>query len=112
MPEAENDITPVVYADYHGNYRPDSLNPRQHAFLRLLVDRPELAVYEQSITWTVLCEGLEDNEDLASTALESWAVFSRMINVFPGVTTLRHLGWTHSGLVEAILSSIRLGGWI
>lgn len=42
----------VVKGDYSDEYRPRSLVPRQRAILRLMTDRPELAMHAKAFTWT------------------------------------------------------------
>ena len=129
LPEEEGSMEPEVYADYDGRYRPDHMVPRQHAFLRLMTDRPELAGYVQSFTWTLIWESVEAEEP-DSVENETWAVFARFRNVtrldlgslhfscyqpivrqnpsklFPAVKHLKLLGWMHRGLVEAIMTSL------
>lgn len=131
VPEEECKIRPVVYADYYSYCRPDSLMPRQHAFLRLILDRPELAVYVQSFTWTLLWEGLDEDAD-SEIEFETWNVFAQLRNVtrldlaslhqafyehqriarqdpgtlFPAITDLRLVGWMHRSLARAIITAL------
>ncbi|XXH01314.1 Histone chaperone asf1 [Hypoxylon texense] len=119
----------VVMADYSDQYRPHNLVPRQRAFLRLMTDRPELAVHVKALTWTLVWLDFEETE-LTDIDLRTWDVFGRMQNVarldlaslhdvsyqpyirqnparlFPAVTDLRLVGWMHRGLVKAILTSL------
>ncbi|KAF3020994.1 hypothetical protein E8E14_010152 [Neopestalotiopsis sp. 37M] len=125
----------VVMADFEDNYRPRNLVSRQRAFLRLMIDRPELATHVQAFTWTMVWLDF-DEEALTDIDLQLWDVFERMKNVsrldlaslrereerdmsdepyirqfpptlFPAVTDLRLVGWMHRGLVKTILSSLK-----
>lgn len=135
--ETEGDFPPlrrVVMADFEDIYRPRNLISRQRAFLRLMIDRPELATHVQAFTWTMVWLDF-DEEALTDIDLQLWDVFARMKNVsrldlasirereerdmsdepyvrqfpptlFPAVTDLRLVGWMHRGLVKTILSSL------
>ncbi|GIZ44064.1 hypothetical protein CKM354_000727300 [Cercospora kikuchii] len=96
VPEHDNIMVREAYADYDGDYRPENLVPRQHAFLHLLKDRPELAPYVRRFTWTLVWGEIEElvaktsgNKDagalsqkiMRSTEAETWSIFSRMMNV-------------------------------
>jgi hypothetical protein len=129
QPQLECDMVPLVYADYDGYYRPQNLVSRQRAFLRLMVDKPHLAKYVKSFTWTLIWLDF-DEEDLTEIDLQMWDVFARLVNVthldlaslhrndddgyirhnpavlFPKVKDLRLLGWMHRGLVRAIVTSL------
>ena len=129
LPERECSLRPVVYADYDAAFRPQNLVSRQRAFLRFMVDRPGLAKYVKSLTWTLIWKDFKD-DNLSETDRQTWNVFSAMNNVtqldlaslhqihnnelvrrnptrlFPAVTVLRLLGWMHRGLVKAIIASI------
>ena len=129
QPQFECDALPLVYADYDGEYRPRNLVSRQRAFLRLMVDKPQLAGYVKSFTWTLIWLDF-DEEDLTEIDYQVWGVFGRMDNVanldlaslhrneddvyirqnppvlFPKVRDLRLLGWMHRGLVRAIITSL------
>jgi hypothetical protein len=132
QPELESEIRPLVYADYDGEFRPRNLVSRQRAFLYLVTDKPGLARYIKSFTWTIIWLDF-DEYDLTEIDRQTWNVFSRMINVthldlaslhwaddyvedeyirqnppvlFPNVRDLRLLGWMHRGLVRAIITSL------
>ena len=122
-----------VMSDYSDQYRPANLVSRQRAFLCLLSDHPELALYVKKLTWTLIWvdfgEDL-DSEDLTDINKKTWDVFDRMQNVtnldlaslhdignkpyirqnparlFPAVTHLRLVGWMHRGLIKAIVTSL------
>ncbi|KAK6432914.1 hypothetical protein LTR95_010906, partial [Oleoguttula sp. CCFEE 5521] len=122
----------VIHADYDGKFRQRNLVPRQRAFLRLLVKRPELSKHVQSFTWTLIWLDFDDEEGLLEIDLHTWEVFSGLTNVktldlgslhdvwdqeytrrsprslFSAVTDLRLLGWMHRGLIKAILGSLNL----
>ena len=130
--QLECEMRPLVYADYDGEYRPRNLVSRQRAFLRLMVNEPQLARYVRSFTWTLIWLDF-DEVDLIDIDLQTWSVFGRMTNVtcldlaslhrneddeyirenpaalFPKVTDLRLLGWMHRGLVRSILKSLDPG---
>ncbi|KAJ3573062.1 hypothetical protein NPX13_g4835 [Xylaria arbuscula] len=134
LPEHEDDYFPleggIVMADYSDAYRPRNLVTRQRAFLRLIIDRPELAIYVRTFAWTLVWLDFDD-DDLSDVDLRTWDVFSLLRNVthldlaslhaigcdepyirqnparlFPAVTHLRLVGWMHRGLVKAIISSL------
>lgn len=129
QPEYEDEIRPEIYADFSDEYRPTNLVSRQRAFLRLMIDRPELATHVQSLTWTLIWMDF-DEESLQKIDFELWNVFGRLTTVqyldlaslhqiaeeqfirknpprlFPAVTHLRLLGWMHRGLVDAVLNSM------
>lgn len=123
----------MVYANYSSEYRPRNLVSRQRAFLRLMTDKPELARYVKSFTWTLTWLDIWYNDDqgeLTDIDRQTWNVFGRMVNVthldlaslhwvdedecirqnptvlFPKVRDLRLLGWMHRGLVRAIIKSL------
>jgi hypothetical protein len=134
QPKHENSVRPLVYADYDGEYRPQNLVSRQRAFLRLVTDKPELARYVKSFTWTLIWLDnwldVDNEDDLTEIDRQTWTVFGRMVNVthldlaslhhvvtieyvrrnpamlFPKVRDLRLLGWMHRGLVRAIITSL------
>jgi hypothetical protein len=132
QPQLECEELPLVYADYDGEYRPQNLISRQRAFLRLMVDEPQLAKYVKSFTWTLIWLDF-DEQHLTEIDLQTWNVFSRMINVthldlaslhrndddgyirqnptvmFPKVRDLRLLGWMPRGLVRAIVTTLDPG---
>ena len=132
QPQLECEVLPLVYADYDGRHRPRNLVSRQRAFLRLMVEKPQLARYVKSFTWTLIWLDFEEN-DLTAIDLQTWNVFGKMTNVtdldlaslhrteddwyirqspavlFPKVTDLRLLGWMHRGLVRAIMTSLNPG---
>ncbi|KAI1355580.1 hypothetical protein F5Y01DRAFT_310466 [Xylaria sp. FL0043] len=119
----------VVMADFHSWWRPRNLVPRQRAFLRLMADRPELAIYIKAFTWTFVWKDFGE-DCLTDIDRQTWDIFGRMQNVtrldlasihsignvpyirqsparlFPAVTHLRLVGWMHRGLVRAIISSL------
>jgi hypothetical protein len=133
LPEYEQTYFPlfraIVMSDYTDEYRPRSLVPRQRAFLRLMTNRPELAIHVKAFTWTLVWIDF-DEDSLADIDLQTWDVFGRMQNVarldlaslheisdqayirqnparlFPAVTHLRLVGWMHRGLVKAIMTSL------
>ncbi|KAI0517997.1 hypothetical protein F5B22DRAFT_601353 [Xylaria bambusicola] len=133
LPEYEDeDFPPVslVMADYSDRYRPGNLVTRQRAFLRLMTDRPELAIYVKALAWTLIWIDFGEQE-LSKIDLRTWDVFALLRNVryldlaslheiggyepfirqnpsrlFPAVTRLRLVGWMHRGLVKAIVSSL------
>lgn len=129
QPQLECEVLPLVYADYDGEYRPRNLVSRQRAFLRLMTDRPRLASYVKSFTWTLIWLDFDEDE-LTEIDRETWSVFSRMVQVthldlaslhridndeyirqnpavlFQKVRDLRLLGWMHRGLVRALLTSL------
>ncbi|KAI0429679.1 hypothetical protein F5Y09DRAFT_309767 [Xylaria sp. FL1042] len=131
IPEEEGDalFCRVVMADYSDRCRPRNLVSRQRAFLRLMIDHPELAIYVKVFTWTLVWMDFND-DDLTDVDLRTWDIFGRMQNVthldlaslheigwepyirqnparlFPAVTHLRLVGWMHRGLVRAIISSL------
>lgn len=122
-----------VMSDWSDHYRPANLVSRQRAFLRLVSDRRELALYVKRLAWTLIWVDFgedPDSEDLAETNMKTWDVFECMQNVtnldlaslhdignkqyirqnparlFPAVTHLRLVGWMHRGLVKAIVTSL------
>lgn len=119
----------VAMAGYTDEYRPRNLVPRQRAFLRLMIDRPGLAMHVRAFTWTLVWIDF-DEDGLTDIDRRTWDVFSSMQNVtrlnlaslhdisdqpyirqnparlFPAVTHLRLVGWMHRGLVKAILTSL------
>jgi hypothetical protein len=130
--ELECEMRPILYADYDGEFRPQNLVSRQRVFLRLVTEKPELARYVKSFTWTLIWLDF-DEDDLTEIDRQTWNVFSRMVNVthldlaslhcaddyiedeymrqnppilFPNVGDLRLLGWMHRGLVRAIITSL------
>ncbi|KAL1588839.1 hypothetical protein WHR41_02423 [Cladosporium halotolerans] len=130
QPQCEDeDVWPMIYADYDGQFRPDNMLPRQRAFLRLLTDKPQLASYVKSFTWTLVWVD-DDGYDLTEIDRQTWSVFSKMVNVthldlaslhhvhydeyvrqnptklFPKVRDLRLLGSIHRGLARAIITSL------
>ncbi|KAI1127398.1 hypothetical protein F5Y10DRAFT_242968 [Nemania abortiva] len=133
LPEHEDDHFlegRLVMADYSDKYRPQNLVTRQRAFLRLMINRPELAVYVRAFTWTLVWLDF-DEYDLSDVDLRVWDVFSLLQNVtrldlaslheigceipyirqnpsrlFPAVAHLRLVGWMHRGLVKAIITSL------
>ncbi|KAL9621479.1 MAG: hypothetical protein Q9160_004122 [Pyrenula sp. 1 TL-2023] len=129
QPEQEDDLCPEIYADYSDEYRPLSLLRRQRAFLRLIVDRPDLALHVFSFTWTLIWIDF-DEDSLQEIDFELWNVFGRLMNVhtldlaslhqiaeepfirknpsrlFPAATSVRLVGWMHRGLVEAVMNSL------
>jgi hypothetical protein len=132
QPQLECEMRPILYADYDGDFRPQNLVSRQRAFLRLVTDKPELARYVNSFTWTLIWLDF-DEYDLKEIDRQTWNVFSRMVNVtrldlaslhwadeyiedeyirqnppvlFPNVRDLRLLGWMHRGLVRGIVTSL------
>ncbi|KAI1662943.1 hypothetical protein F4813DRAFT_14904 [Daldinia decipiens] len=133
LPEYETPYFPllrgIAMADYSDEYRPRGLVPRQRAFLRLITDRPELAMHVKAFTWTLVWIDFDD-DGLTDMDLQTWDVFSRLKNVarldlaslhnisdqpyirqnpiglFSAVTHLRLVGWMHRGLVKAILASL------
>ncbi|KAF3068899.1 hypothetical protein GL218_08188 [Daldinia childiae] len=133
LPEYETPSFPllrgITMADYSDEYRPRSLIPRQRAFLRLIIDRPELAMHVKAFTWTLVWIDFEE-DGLTDMDLRAWDVFSRLQNVarldlaslhnirdqpyirqnparlFPAITHLRLVGWMHRGLVKTILASL------
>jgi len=135
QPQLECSVRPLVYADYCGSYRPKNLVPRQRAFLQLMTDKPQLARYVKSFTWTLIWWDFDEvytDSELEEIDKETWTVFGRMVNVthldlaslhnvvgedgyirhqtpptlFPKVKDLRLLGWMHRGLVRAIITSL------
>jgi hypothetical protein len=135
QPQHESSVRTLVYADYDGEFRPQNLVSRQRAFLRLVTDKPELARYVKSFTWTLVWldnwhEINYDDDNLTEIDRQTWNVFGRMVNVthldlaslhhiiedecirqspailFPNVRDLRLLGWMHRGLVRAIITSL------
>ena len=132
QPQLECEELPLVYADYDSEYRPRNLITRQRDFLRLMVDKPHLAKYVKSFTWTLIWLDF-DEQHLTEIDLQTWNVFGRMINVahldlaslhrndddgyirqnptvmFPKVKNLRLLGWMHRGLVRAIITALDPG---
>lgn len=129
QPQLECEMRPLVYADYDGEFRPQNLVSRQRAFLRRMMDEPQLARYVRSFTWTLIWLDF-DEDDLTEIDHQTWDVFGRMTNVtyldlaslhrndddgyirqnptvlFPKVRILRLLGWMHRGLVRAIVTSL------
>ncbi|KAM5442735.1 hypothetical protein MferCBS31731_002119 [Microsporum ferrugineum] len=132
LPECEDEIRPEVHADFGDEYRQVNLVPQQRAFLRLMTDRPELALCVKSLKWTLVWIDWEE-EALAEIDYELWNVFARFTNVrhldlasihnlyylydqpfirrnpprlFPAVTHLRLVGWMHRGLVDAIIDAL------
>lgn len=121
--------TRVVMADFSDEYRPRNLVPHQRAFLRFMIDRPELATHVKALTWTLVWRDFGE-ENLLEIDKCTWEVFRRMQNVvaldlaslhqigdepyirqnpaklFPAVTDLRLVGWMHRGLVKAIIMSL------
>jgi hypothetical protein len=132
QPQLECEELPLVYADYDGKFRPQNLVSRQRTFLRRMVDKPQLAKYVKSFTWTLIWLDF-DEQHLTEIDLQTWNVFSRMINVthldlaslhrndddgyirqnptvmFPKVRDLRLLGWMPRGLVRAIVTTLDPG---
>ena len=135
QPQHESSVRPLVYADYDGEFRPQNLVSRQRAFLRLVTDKPELARYVKSFTWTLIWldnwwESNSDDDTLKEIDRQAWDVFGGMVNVthldlaslhhvdedeyirqnpamlFPNVEDLRLLGWMSRGLVRAIITSL------
>lgn len=133
QPQLECNVLPMVYADYSSEYRPRNLVSRQRAFLRLMTDKPELARYVKSFTWTLTWLDIwldDDQDELTEIDRQTWNVFGSMVNVtsldlaslhwvdedecvrqnpavlFPKVRDLRLLGWMHRGLVRAIITSL------
>ncbi|KAI0816765.1 hypothetical protein GGR55DRAFT_628493 [Xylaria sp. FL0064] len=116
-------------ADFDSWLRPRNLVPRQRAFLRLMADRPELAIYIKAFTWTLVWKDFGEG-CLTDIDRQTWDIFGRMQNItrldlasihafgnvpyirqnparlFPAVTHLRLVGWMHRGLVRAIISSL------
>jgi hypothetical protein len=102
---------------------------KQVAFLRLIISRPELALVVQSLSWTLMWPGPQDDNS-TDEELHLWDVFSLMKNVktldlvsvhhnghfqyarqnpdvlFPAVCDLRLGGWMHRGLAKAIITSV------
>lgn len=129
QPQLECDVLPLVYADYDGDYRPQNLVSRQRAFLHLVTDKPVLAGYVKSFTWTLIWLDFDEDE-LTEIDCQTWNAFGRMVNVvhldlaslhrvdedeyirqnptmlFPNVRDLRLLGWMHRGLVRAVITSL------
>lgn len=132
-PDLESDMFPIVSADYDARWRQVNLVPRQRAFLRTMTDKPHLATYVKSFTWTLIWKDIWDigeEDDLTDLDRQTWDVFSRMVNVthldlaslhliddegyvrqnparlFPKVRDLRLLGYMHRGLVRAIITSL------
>lgn len=104
---------------------------RQLAFLRLILNRPELARLVESLAWTLMWrDGFDDGWEHTDLELRTWEAFSLMRNVrkldlaafhrngelvparqnpdslFPAVRDLCLGGWLHRGLVRAIVNSI------
>ena len=126
--EYEHDLRPVVYADFHANYRPSTstLVPRQRAFVRLMTARPALAKCVKSLMWTFVW--LDFGERCLSK--NTWDVMGRLNRVthldmasvhdvytddyvrhspsslFPSATHVRLLGWMHRGLITAIFATL------
>ncbi|KAK2829926.1 hypothetical protein FQN49_007118 [Arthroderma sp. PD_2] len=53
-PECEDEFRPKIHADFGDEHRQVNLVPRQHAFLRLMTNRLELAVYVKSLKYTLV----------------------------------------------------------
>ncbi|CAH0045984.1 unnamed protein product [Clonostachys solani] len=137
LPEYEDPtfaFSRVVMSDYSDRYRPRSLVPRQRAFLRLMVDRPELAIHVKIFTWTLVWHDTDDfggdGDEMTDIDFRTWEVFDRLCSVthldlaslhqigyepyirqnpdtlFPAVTHLRLVGWMSRGLVRAIVNSL------
>jgi hypothetical protein len=135
QPQHEDSVRPLVYADYDGEYRPQNLVSRQRVFIRLLTNKPGLARYVKSFTWTLVWldnwyELCIEDDTLTDVDRQTWDAFGRMVNVthldlaslhqiyedeyirqnpamlFPNVRDLRLLGWMHRGLVRAIITSL------
>jgi hypothetical protein len=128
------DVRPLVDAEYDSEYRPQNLVSRQRSFLRLMTDKPVLARYVKSFTWTLVWLDnwldVDNEDDLTEIDRQTWTVFGRMVDVthldlaslhhvveieyvrrnpavlFPKVRDLRLLGWMHRGLVRAIITSL------
>ncbi|KAK7211951.1 hypothetical protein V2G26_019129 [Clonostachys chloroleuca] len=124
----------VVMSDYSDRYRPRNLVPRQRAFLRLMIDRPELAIHVKTFTWTLVWYDTDefgcDGDVMTDIDFRTWEVFGRLCSVthldlaslhqighepyirqnpdtlFPDVTHLRLVGWMSRGLVRAIVNSL------
>ena len=135
QPQHEHKVVrPLVYADYDSEYRPQDLVSRQRSFMRLVTEKPVLAHYVKSFTWTFVWLDnwlyVNNEDDLTVIDRQTWTVFGRMANVthldlaslhrvgeieyvrqnpavlFPSVRDLRLLGWMHRGLVRAIITSV------
>jgi hypothetical protein len=130
----DEDVRPVVDAEYDSEYRPEGLISRQRSFLRLVTEKPVLARYVKSFTWTLVWLDnwlyVHNEDDLTEIDRQTWTIFGRMVNVthldlaslhhvdeieyvrqnpavlFPSVRDLRLLGWMHRGLVRAIITSV------
>ncbi|CAH0042845.1 unnamed protein product [Clonostachys rhizophaga] len=137
LPEYEDPtfaLSRVVMSDYSDRYRPRSLVPRQRAFLRLIIDRPELAMHVKIFTWTLVWHDTDefscDGDEMTDIDFRTWEVFGRLCSVthldlaslhqigyepyiqqnpdtlFPAVTHLRLVGWMSRRLVRAIVNSL------
>ncbi|CAG9983616.1 unnamed protein product [Clonostachys byssicola] len=124
----------IVMSDYSDQYRPRNLVPRQRAFLRLMADRPELAIHVKIFTWTLVWHDTDeigcDGDEMTDIDFRTWEVLGRLCSVthldlaslhqigyepyirqnpdtlFPAVTNLRLVGWMSRGLVRAIVNSL------
>ena len=124
---------PLHYNDRNNQSHIHNLIPRQHAFLRLMASKPQLANYVKSLTWVIVWRRRRNrpqSDRLKEIDRHTWNVFSRMANVthldltsahdvdaedyvrqnparlFPKVRDLRLQGWMHRGLVMAICKSL------
>jgi hypothetical protein len=129
QPQSQFDDNPLFYRDQNTIFQAHCLLSRQHAFLRLLTSKSQLALHMKSFTWILVWTknelfGLTDTDRL------TWSVFSKLVNVthlnlssvhhiddedyvrqnpailFPKVIDLRLHGWMHRGLVRTILTSL------
>jgi len=130
QPQHEDiDWKPMVYADYHGDFRQRNLVPRQRAFLRTMTEKPHLARLVKSLTWTLIWRDFEEHI-LSDIDRQTWRVFGNMVNVsrldlaslhkvyndmyvrqppaglFPKTRHLRLLGWMPRSLVRSIIASL------
>ncbi len=79
--ECENSILPVIYSHHHVKYRPQSLVPRQRAFLHLVTAQPNLGKYVKSFTWILVWRDTwrdYDRSSLLDIDRETWNVFVRL----------------------------------
>jgi hypothetical protein len=86
QPQHEDSVRPLVYADYDGEYRPQNLVSRQRVFIRLLTNKPGLARYVKSFTWTLVWldnwyELCIEDDTLTDVDRQTWDAFGRMVNV-------------------------------
>lgn len=120
----------VVKADFHNKYRPrNQLVARRRAFIGLMIERPDLASYVKTFTWTLIWQDFGE-ESITDIDRLTWTVFSLLKNVinldlaslhdiwdepyiglnptelFPSVAHLRLVGWIHRGLVEVIVGTL------